>query len=79
MGHDEVWVAALFWGQAKPEAKDIQSLSEILHIGANQLEDAYGEDHFFPDRAKLIENPPRDPYDFDCLRRTIVLIRNFSG
>ena len=44
--------------------RNIQSLSEILHIGTSQLQDAYGEDHFFPDRAKLIENPPRDPYDF---------------
>jgi len=60
MGRDEVWVAALFYGQAKPESKDLQTLSKVLSIPLEQLDDAYGE-HFYPDRAKLIENPPRDP------------------
>lgn len=32
MGRSEVWVAALFFGQAKPEPKDLDKLSELTGI-----------------------------------------------
>ncbi|GAA6006747.1 hypothetical protein JCM11491_003167 [Sporobolomyces phaffii] len=38
---DEVWVAALFYGQS--------------------LEDAFGEDHYWPERGAVTPMPPTDP------------------
>lgn len=35
-------------------------LSKTLDVPLSALEEAFG-DHFFPDRAKLTELPPRDP------------------
>jgi cyanase len=32
----------------------------VLDVPLESLEDTFGE-HFFPDRAKLVEMPPRDP------------------
>jgi cyanase len=38
----------------------LKSLSKTLDVPLSSLENAFG-DHFFPDRAKLVEMPPRDP------------------
>jgi len=38
----------------------LKNLSKTLDIPLPNLEEAFG-DHFFPDRAKLVEMPPRDP------------------
>jgi cyanase len=38
----------------------LKSLSKTLDIPLSSLENTFG-DHFFPDRAKLVEMPPRDP------------------
>jgi len=38
----------------------LKGLSEILGVSLEALEDTFGE-HFFPDRAKLMDLPPRDP------------------
>ena len=35
-------------------------MSKTLDVPLEDLEEAFG-DHFFPDRAKLVEMPPRDP------------------
>jgi len=38
----------------------LKNLARVLDVPLQNLEAAYGE-HFFPDRAKLSEMPPRDP------------------
>jgi cyanate lyase len=42
IGHDEVWVAALFYGQAKAEADEAQRLVAALELG-NDVADALTE------------------------------------
>ncbi|GAA5883686.1 hypothetical protein JCM16303_004766 [Sporobolomyces ruberrimus] len=61
IGRDEVWVAAVFYGQAKPLKKDLQGLSHVLGIPLKTLEDEMGEDHYFPERGAVTPMPPTDP------------------
>src|SRR5436190_9792402 len=42
------------------QSDDLKALSRVLDVPLDALEDTFGE-HFFPDRAKLVEMPPRDP------------------
>ncbi|KAI7872001.1 cyanate hydratase [Spinellus fusiger] len=60
MGRDEVYVAALFYGQAKPTTEELQTLSKSLATTTNYLKEELGE-HFFPSRGGLTEMPPKDP------------------
>ncbi|CAG8837407.1 46139_t:CDS:2, partial [Gigaspora margarita] len=60
LGKDEVWVASLFYGQAKPEEADLKKLSVILDI--QYLTTDLGAQTFFPTRGGLLELPPRDPF-----------------
>ncbi|GAB5587083.1 Cyanate hydratase [Umbelopsis nana] len=60
MGRDEVWVAALFYGQAKPTPEDGEKLSSILNVPQAHINDDLGPD-FFPDRGGLMSIPPTDP------------------
>ncbi|ORX52310.1 putative cyanate hydratase [Hesseltinella vesiculosa] len=60
LGHEEVYVAAIFYGQAKPTEKDLARLSKALNIPMSHLTEAYGP-QFYPDRGGLMENPPTDP------------------
>ncbi|KAK0545792.1 Cyanate hydratase [Tilletia horrida] len=60
IGRNELWVAALFYGQAKPDPEDLAKLSEVLNVPVAELEGDFGE-HFFPDRGGLSSMPPRDP------------------
>lgn len=73
LGRGEVYVASIFYGQAKPEQKDISALSSILGIDQAVLDDALG-DAFFPDRCKLLDLPPRDP----LLYRLYEVVANFG-
>ncbi|CAE7225150.1 unnamed protein product [Rhizoctonia solani] len=51
IGKDEIWTAALFYGQAKPAPEDLAKLSEALgNLG----------DHWWPTRG-LGPDPPQDP------------------
>lgn len=59
VGRDEWYVAALFYGQAKPDAQDIEKLSSTLNVQKKYLDEAFGPD-FFPHRG-LGEFPPQDP------------------
>ncbi|GAA5837975.1 hypothetical protein JCM5353_001167 [Sporobolomyces roseus] len=59
IGRDEVWVAAVFYGQAKPEKKDLEGLSHVLSIPLKA--NAMGEDHYFPERGAVTPMPPTDP------------------
>ena len=38
----------------------MKALSKCLDVDLAALENTFG-DHFFPDRAKLVDLPPRDP------------------
>ncbi|KAI8352809.1 cyanate lyase C-terminal domain-containing protein [Choanephora cucurbitarum] len=60
LGCDEVYVAAIFYGQAKPTDKELQSLSEILNVPTQHLMEEMGA-HYFPTRGGLMEMPPQDP------------------
>ncbi|CAG8585857.1 6385_t:CDS:10 [Funneliformis mosseae] len=58
---DEVWVAAVFYGQAKPEESDLKKLSVVLDIKENYLTTELGTKTYFPDRGGLFQMPPTDP------------------
>ncbi|KAH9457142.1 hypothetical protein Pst134EA_021036 [Puccinia striiformis f. sp. tritici] len=56
----EVWTAALFYGQAKPEQTDLNHLSEVLNIPKRDLEKGFPKS-FFPIRGTAVQMPPSDP------------------
>jgi len=58
---DEVWVAAVFYGQAKPDESDLKKLSVLLDIRENYLTNDLGTKTYFPDRGGLFQMPPTDP------------------
>ncbi|KAJ1983772.1 Cyanate hydratase [Dimargaris verticillata] len=37
IGHDEVWVAALFYGQANPTEPDLEKLCQLLQLSTEAL------------------------------------------
>lgn len=59
VGRDEWFVAAIFYGQAKPDKQDVEKLSSALNLQQRYLEEAFGED-YFPHRG-LGDFPPQDP------------------
>ncbi|KAG8740329.1 Cyanate hydratase [Ceratobasidium sp. 414] len=59
IGKDEIWTAALFYGQAKPSAQDLAKLGEALDVPFQSLTDSLGE-HWWPTRG-LGPDPPQDP------------------
>ncbi|KAI8341254.1 cyanate lyase C-terminal domain-containing protein [Chlamydoabsidia padenii] len=60
LGRDEVYVAAIFYGQAKPTLDEIEILSRNLNIPAAHLRAEFGP-QFYPDRGGLMATPPTDP------------------
>ncbi|KAG0163419.1 Cyanate hydratase [Apophysomyces sp. BC1034] len=60
IGHNEIYVAAIFYGQAKPTEEELDKLSKVLNIPPGHLKDDIGV-HFFPDRGGLVQYPPSDP------------------
>ncbi|KAH8918199.1 Cyanase [Atractiella rhizophila] len=59
IGHAEVFVASIFFGQARPSVEDLQKLSTVLDIPFENLKNELGE-HYWPSRG-FGEMPPRDP------------------
>ncbi|KAG8714914.1 Cyanate hydratase [Ceratobasidium sp. 423] len=59
IGRDEIWTAALFYGQAKPAPEDLAKLSDALGVPHQSLQDSLG-DHWWPTRG-LGPDPPQDP------------------
>ncbi|CAE6372784.1 cyanate hydratase [Rhizoctonia solani] len=59
IGKDEIWTAALFYGQAKPAPEDLAKLSEALGVPHQSLKDSLGG-HWWPTRG-LGPDPPQDP------------------
>ncbi|KAJ3001627.1 hypothetical protein NUW54_g6308 [Trametes sanguinea] len=68
--HDEVWVAALFYGQAKATPEELAKLGELLDIPANNLQAELGE-HWFPRRG-LGPVPPQDPLIYRLFEGVLV-------
>jgi len=60
IGRDEVWVASVFYAQAKPEPKDIEALTKVLDLQSSSLANELGE-HWWPNRGALGPMPPTDP------------------
>ncbi|ORZ24191.1 cyanate lyase C-terminal domain-domain-containing protein [Absidia repens] len=60
LGRDEIYVAAIFYGQAKPTLDEIEKLSKYLNIPAAHLLAEFGP-QFYPDRGGLMSIPPTDP------------------
>ncbi|KAL1918560.1 uncharacterized protein VTP21DRAFT_3220 [Calcarisporiella thermophila] len=63
INHEEMWVAALSYGQASPSAEDIKGPSQILNISEEYLTESFGSrDCGMVERGTLITSlPPRDP------------------
>jgi len=59
IGHDEIWTAAVFYGQAKPSPQELATLAETLGIEAQSLTSEIGA-HWWPTRG-LGPSPPTDP------------------
>ncbi|KAM5544538.1 hypothetical protein V8D89_001436 [Ganoderma adspersum] len=59
IGHDEAWVAALFYGQAKATNEELAKLGDLLEIPSSNLTAEIG-DNWFPRRG-LGPVPPQDP------------------
>lgn len=60
IGRDEIWVAAVFYGQAKPLPKDIAALAALLDVDVEQFTAERG-DQWWPQRGALTPFPPTDP------------------
>ncbi|KAI0686483.1 cyanate lyase C-terminal domain-containing protein [Cytidiella melzeri] len=59
LNRDEVWVAAVFYGQAKMEPQDIANLARTLDIQQDAISAELGP-HWWPRRG-LGPMPPTDP------------------
>ncbi|WFC99733.1 cyanase [Malassezia yamatoensis] len=60
LGRDELYVAAFFFGQAKPDENDRVKLQEIFGTKANDISRYFGDD-YYPSRGDLDPVPPKDP------------------
>ena len=71
LGRSEVFVAALFYGQARADASDIPKLARILHIPETELkEQLLG----FPDRGRAGPMPPVEP----LIYRLYEIVQNYG-
>ncbi|KAI6025049.1 hypothetical protein PISMIDRAFT_673123 [Pisolithus microcarpus 441] len=59
IGRDEVWVAAVFYGQAKLAPEEIEALARVLDIPVVNIQSNLGT-HWWPNRG-LGPMPPTDP------------------
>ncbi|KAI0636264.1 Cyanase [Trametes polyzona] len=70
IGHDEVWVAALFYGQAKATPEELAKLGELLEVPTSSLTAEIGEG-WFPRRG-LGPVPPQDPLIYRLFEGVLV-------
>ena len=71
LGRDEVAVAALFYGQAKPSEEDVARLSKVLGLNHDQVQDTmYG----WPDRGRSVPMPPKEP----LIYRLYEIVQNYG-
>ncbi|KAJ1975773.1 Cyanate hydratase, partial [Dimargaris xerosporica] len=60
LGRDEVWVAALFYGQASPMASDLERLCRLLQLSTEALRNDFMSQDLMC-RGSLIQWPTSDP------------------
>ncbi|KAJ1927651.1 Cyanate hydratase [Tieghemiomyces parasiticus] len=60
IGHDETWVAGLFYGQCHPTESDLQKLCKLLNLSYEALCADFSRGGP-PTRGGLFEYPPKDP------------------
>ncbi|CED82820.1 cyanate lyase [Phaffia rhodozyma] len=64
MDRSEVFVAAIFYGQAKPSEEDLKKLGLVLggHVASALMKPVTGMgEGYFPSRGDLWSSPPKDP------------------
>ena len=71
IGRNEVAAAAVFYGQAKASAEDINNLASLLDIPQPLLQEQLSG---FPDRGRSVEMPPREP----LIYRLYEIIQNYG-
>ncbi|KAI0053266.1 Cyanase [Auriscalpium vulgare] len=67
---DEVWVAALFYGQAKGSPEELAALATVLGFPEDQLTASLGA-HWWPNRG-LGPIPPTDPVIYRLFEGVLV-------
>ncbi|KIJ50897.1 hypothetical protein M422DRAFT_65548 [Sphaerobolus stellatus SS14] len=70
IGKDEVWVAALMYGQAKATSEELAKLTSFLDIQTASLETQIG-DGWYPDRG-IGPSPPTDPVIYRMYEAVLV-------
>lgn len=71
IGRNEVAVAAMFYGQAKPSSEDVTHLAKLLDIDHAKLEkQMYG----WPDRGRTLDMPPKEP----LIYRLLEIVQNYG-
>ncbi|GAA6011092.1 hypothetical protein JCM10207_005493 [Rhodosporidiobolus poonsookiae] len=60
INRDEVWVASVFYGQAKPLKEDVSGLARVLGLPETAIWRDLGN-HFYPERGQVTPMPPTDP------------------
>ena len=71
LGRNEVAVAAIFYGQAKPSEEDVTKLAQVLGLDHPQLQKLmYG----LPDRGRTVPMPPREP----LIYRLYEIVQNYG-
>ncbi|CAO3668194.1 unnamed protein product [Rhizopus stolonifer] len=60
IGCDEVFAAAIFYGQAKPTEDQIEKLSAVLNVPTKHLTEEIGH-NYFPSRGGVMSMPPANP------------------
>ncbi|KAJ5488687.1 Cyanate hydratase [Penicillium diatomitis] len=71
IGRNEVAAAAIFYGQAKASAEDIEKLSDLLGIDHELLKSQLSG---FPDRGRTVEMPPKEP----LIYRLYEIVQNYG-
>ena len=71
LGRDEVAVAAMFYGQAKPSEEDVVKLAQLLDLNQSELSQMmYG----WPDRGRSVPMPPKEP----LIYRLYEIVQNYG-
>ena len=71
LGRGEVAVAAIFYGQGKASAEDIEKLSKFLDIPHETLESQLAG---WPDRGRSVPMPPKEPLVY----RLFEIVQNYG-
>jgi cyanate lyase len=73
IGRDEVWVASVFYGQARPSPEELDALSKALSLPEEERESLHGYlgPHWWPQRG-LGPVPPTDPVVYRLFEGVLV-------